>query len=42
MTASCYDAESIAANRLQGGKMLLRIDDHDARTAPTLGRALAL
>jgi hypothetical protein len=31
-----YDAESIAANRLEGGKMLLRIDDHDAGTALTL------
>ena len=31
-----YDAESIAANRLEGGKMLLRIDDRDASTAGTL------
>lgn len=31
-----YDAASIAANRLEGGKMLLRIDDHDAGTAGTL------
>jgi len=31
-----YDAASIAARRLEGGKMLLRIDDRDAGTAPTL------
>jgi len=31
-----YDAQSIAANRLEGGKMLLRIDDRDASTAGTL------
>ena len=31
-----YDAASIAANRLEGGKMLLRIDDHDPSTAGTL------
>jgi len=31
-----YDAESIAANRLEGGKMLLRIDDRDPSTAGTL------
>ncbi len=31
-----YDAASIAANRLEGGKMLLRIDDQDAGTAGTL------
>jgi hypothetical protein len=31
-----YDAASIAASRLEGGKMLLRIDDGDASTAPTL------
>ena len=31
-----YDAHSIAANRLEGGKMLLRIDDQDAGTAGTL------
>jgi hypothetical protein len=31
-----YDAESIAANGLQGGKMLLRIDDRDPSTAGTL------
>jgi hypothetical protein len=31
-----YDAASIAAARLEGGKMLLRIDDHDAGTVPTL------
>ena len=31
-----YDAASIAANRLEGGKMLLRIDDADAGTVPTL------
>ncbi len=31
-----YDAASIAANRLDGGKMLLRIDDQDPSTAGTL------
>lgn len=31
-----YDAESIAANGLQGGKMLLRMDDRDPSTARTL------
>jgi hypothetical protein len=31
-----YDAESIAACRLDGGKMLLRLDDEDAATARTL------
>jgi hypothetical protein len=31
-----YDAASIKACRLEGGKMLLRIDDHDAGTAPTI------
>jgi hypothetical protein len=31
-----YDAASIAACRLEGGKMLLRIDDQDAGTVPTL------
>lgn len=31
-----YDAASIAASRLEGGKMLLRIDDEDAGTVPTL------
>ena len=31
-----YDAASIAACRLEGGKMLLRIDDSDAGTAETL------
>ena len=31
-----YDAASIAAHRLEGGKMLLRIDDGDAGTVPTL------
>ncbi len=31
-----YDAASIAAARLEGGKMLLRIDDRDAGTVPTL------
>jgi hypothetical protein len=33
---TCYDAQAIAANRLQGGKMLLRIDDRDPATARTL------
>jgi hypothetical protein len=31
-----YDAASIAANRLEGGKMLLRIDDQDPSTAGTI------
>ncbi len=31
-----YDAASIVACRLEGGKMLLRIDDQDAATAPTI------
>ena len=31
-----YDAASIAANNLEGGKMLLRIDDRDASTAGTI------
>jgi hypothetical protein len=31
-----YDAASIAASRLEGGKMLLRIDDTDAGTASTI------
>jgi hypothetical protein len=31
-----YDANSIADSRLEGGKMLLRIDDGDASTAGTL------
>ncbi|MGI8678001.1 MAG: Cgl0159 family (beta/alpha)8-fold protein [Jatrophihabitans sp.] len=31
-----YQAASIASCRLEGGKMLLRIDDEDAGTAPTL------
>lgn len=31
-----YDAASLAACRLEGGKMLLRIDDNDDRTAPTI------
>lgn len=31
-----YDAASIVACRLEGGKMLLRIDDEDAGTVPTL------
>jgi hypothetical protein len=38
-----YDAASLAACRLEGGKMLLRIDDQDASTAGTLeGCALAV
>lgn len=38
-----YDAPSIAACRLDGGKMLLRIDDQDPSTAGTLeGCALAV
>jgi hypothetical protein len=31
-----YDAQAIEANRFEGGKMLLRLDPSDARTAPTL------
>lgn len=31
-----YDAASIERYRLEGGKMLLRIDDQDAATAPTI------
>ena len=31
-----YDAAGIAAARLEGGKMLLRLDDVDAGTVPTL------
>ena len=31
-----YDAASIAAHRLDGGKMLLRIDDQDSATAGTI------
>ncbi len=31
-----YDAESIDASRLEGGKMLLRIDDKDPATAETI------
>jgi hypothetical protein len=31
-----YDAASIGANRLEGGKMLLRIDDQDPATAGTI------
>ena len=38
-----YDAQSIADKRLEGGKMLLRIDDRDASVAGTLeGCALAV
>ena len=38
-----YDAASIAACGLEGGKMLLRIDDHDTGTARTIeGCALAV
>jgi hypothetical protein len=38
-----YDAASIAGCRLEGGKMLLRIDDQDPSTAGTLeGCALAV
>lgn len=38
-----YDAEAIARNRLEGGKMLLRIDDQDPGTAGTIeGCALAV
>jgi 5-dehydro-2-deoxygluconokinase len=33
-----YDAASIDASRLEGGKMLLRIDDQDAGTAETIER----
>lgn len=31
-----YDAQAIAQSRLEGGKMLLRIDDRDASTAGTI------
>ena len=31
-----YDADNLAANRLDGGKMLLRIDDEDPATARTI------
>lgn len=31
-----YDAKAIAESRLEGGKMLLRIDDRDASTAGTI------
>jgi hypothetical protein len=31
-----YDVDSIAGNRLQGGKMLLRLDDRDPATADTI------
>ncbi|MGI5326601.1 Cgl0159 family (beta/alpha)8-fold protein [Actinomadura nitritigenes] len=40
---TAYDADAIAASRLDGGKMLLRIDDGDPATARTLeacGRAV--
>ncbi|MER6814207.1 aldolase [Spirillospora sp. NPDC000708] len=40
---TAYDADAIAASRLDGGKMLLRIDDADPATARTLeacGRAV--
>lgn len=33
---TAYDAASIAASAFEGGKMLLRIDPHDAATATTL------
>jgi len=33
---TAYDAASIAAHGLDGGKMLLRLDNHDAGTLPTL------
>ena len=33
---TAYDAASIEECRLEGGKMLLRIDDKDAGTAPTI------
>jgi hypothetical protein len=33
---TAYDADSIAACGLEGGKMLLRIDDRDAATAATI------
>ncbi len=33
---TAYDAPAIEANRFEGGKMLLRLDLDDARTAPTL------
>ncbi|HEY8456072.1 MAG TPA: aldolase [Actinopolymorphaceae bacterium] len=35
---TAYDADSIARNRLDGGKLLLRIDPHDPRTADALER----
>ncbi|MEU9018376.1 hypothetical protein [Actinomadura sp. NPDC048394] len=40
---TAYDADAVAASRLDGGKMLLRIDDGDPATARTLeacGRAV--
>jgi hypothetical protein len=38
-----YDAKSIAACRLEGGKMLLRLDNDDSRTAGTIeGCAVAV
>ncbi|MWK40487.1 aldolase [Actinomadura sp. J1-007] len=40
---TAYDAEAIAASGLDGGKMLLRVDDRDGATARTLescGRAV--
>ncbi|KAB2368187.1 aldolase [Actinomadura montaniterrae] len=40
---TAYDADAVAASRLDGGKMLLRIDDADPATARTLeacGRAV--
>ncbi|MFI0479154.1 deoxyribose-phosphate aldolase [Actinomadura sp. 9N215] len=33
---TAYDADAIAASRLDGGKMLLRVDDGDAATVRTL------
>ena len=36
-----YDAESIAASRLEGGKMLLRIDDDDPAVANTIENCAA-
>ncbi|MFC4050499.1 aldolase [Actinomadura syzygii] len=33
---TAYDADAIAASRLDGGKMLLRVDDSDPATARTL------
>jgi hypothetical protein len=33
---TAYDSEAVARMRLQGGKMLLRIDPDDPATAPTL------